>query len=185
VLDLGAMAERGSKVGRRGSHSKDSQGAKISRLPKYPSAEAKAMNWYCAHIVMFVELKAAPQKRFPVWENVILFEARNEEDAFEQAERHGRAEAGDDGGTFEWGESPARWVFAGVRKLTECDTPSPGFASGTELTYTEFEVGSRDDVKRLASGKPVKALFHDAYRHVEADSNKDGNETKSARRKRA
>jgi hypothetical protein len=185
VFDLGAMAERGSRVRRRGGHPEDSQGAKISRLPKYPQAEAKAMNWYCAHIVMFVELKTASQKRFPVWENVILIAAKDEEDAFEQAERHGRAEEGDDGGTFEWGECPARWVFAGVRKLTECDTAGGGLASDTELTYTELELGSREDVKRLASGKPVQALFNDRCCRSEDKSNNIGSETKAAKRKRA
>jgi hypothetical protein len=134
---------------------------------------------------MFVELKTASQKRFPVWENVVLIQAKNEEKAFEQAERHGRAEEGDDGGTFEWGESPARWIFAGVRKLTECDRVSISLASGTELTYTEFEVDSRDDVKRLASSKPVKAMLNDVYRNVEAASNTDNSESRTARRKRA
>jgi hypothetical protein len=159
--------------------------AKVSRLPEYPQAEAKAMSWYCAHIVMLVELKNATQERFPVWENVILIEAKNEEVAFDMAERHGRAEEGDDGETFEWEQSPARWVFAGVRKLTQFDTLSGSFDSGVELTYTEFEVGSREEVKQLASGKPVQALFNDIYRHSGANANKVTGETKAAKRKRA
>jgi hypothetical protein len=122
------------------------------------------MSWYCAHIIMFVELKQATQERFPVWENLVLIEAKTEEEAFEKAERHGRAEEGDDGGSFRWGREPARWVFAGVRKLTECQCLSDRPDDGSEVSYNELELDSRDAVKKLASGKPVHASYNDRYR---------------------
>jgi len=153
--------------------------------PAVSRAETKTMNWYCAHIVMFVELKNTSQMRSPVWEKVVLIEANNEDEAFDKAERHGRSEEGDDGGTFEWEKSPASWVFAGVRKLTECDAVSGNSESGTELTYTEFELLSREDVKRLALGKPVRALFNDVFRRSDAKSNKVEGVAKTAKRKRA
>lgn len=143
------------------------------------------MTWYSAHIVMFVELKDKGQERYPVWENVVLVQAQTEDEAFEKAEQYGRAEQGDDGGAFRWGKSPARWVFAGVRKLTECQTITNRPENGTELTYNEFTVGSLEDVKRLASGKPVQASFNDRYRPAEAKSSEVEREARPTKRKRA
>jgi hypothetical protein len=134
---------------------------------------------------MFVELKDKGQKRFPVWENVVLIQASSEDEAFEKAERYGRAEEGDDGGSFHWGKSPARWVFAGVRKLTECQTATDRPEDGTELTYTELELDSREDVKRLASGKPVQAYFNERYRPAETKSSNVEGDARPTKRKRA
>jgi hypothetical protein len=143
------------------------------------------MTWYSAHIVMFVELKDQDQKRFPVWENVVLIHAQTEEVAFEKAERFGRAEEGDDEGSFRWAKSPARWVFAGVRKLTECQMVTDRPEDGTELTYTEFELDSREDVKRVASGKPAQARFNECYRPAEAKSRSAEGKARRKEQKRA
>jgi Domain of unknown function (DUF4288) len=143
------------------------------------------MNWYAAHIVMVVEFKDAVQRRFPVWENIVLIEARSEDEAFDKAESHGRAEEGDDGGSFRWGEQPARWTFAGVRKLTECQAPDQRPANGTELSYTEFELDSREAVKKLVAGKPVEARFNDCYRSDEKGNRRTAEEPKPAKRRPA
>ncbi|MEX2139033.1 MAG: DUF4288 domain-containing protein [Pirellulales bacterium] len=143
------------------------------------------MSSYAAHIIMFVELKDESQERFPVWENLVLIEANSEDAAFEKAERYGRAEEGDDGGSFHWGKSPARWVFAGVRKLTQWQTVSNRPEDGTELTYTELELESREDVKGLASGKPVQAYFKERYRPAEPKASKVEGEARPKKRKRA
>lgn len=129
------------------------------------------MNWYAAHIVMFAEFKSAEQDRFPVWENIVLIAAADEEEAFAKAERHGRAAEGDDGGSFRWGKHPARWVFAGVRKLTECDSVFQKSSDGVELSYTEFELDSRVAVEKLVAGEPVRARLNDRYRPTEKREN--------------
>ena len=76
--------------------------------------------WFAAHIVMYVEFKTESQTTFPVWENIVLINANSDDEAFGKAERKGLESEGDDGGSFEWEGLPARWVFAGVRKLTLC-----------------------------------------------------------------
>jgi hypothetical protein len=134
------------------------------------------MNWYSAHIIMFIELKHAAQERYPVWENIILVEAKTEDEAFEKAERYGRSEEGDDGGSFHWGKEPARWVFAGVRKLTECQNVADRPEDGTEVSYNELELDSRDAVRKLAAGKPVRAYYNDRYRPLRKRSGKAGGE---------
>lgn len=99
---------------------------------------------YAAHIVMQVEIVGSEQKTFPVWENVVLIAARSAEAAIQQAIEIGQADAGDDDGSFRWGGKPARWVFVGVRKVTECVTAAARLGTGDELTYVEYELASRE-----------------------------------------
>jgi hypothetical protein len=143
------------------------------------------MTWYAAHIVMFVEFKTGEQRRFPVWENIVLIKAQSEEDAFAQAERQGRAEEGDDGGSFRWGKHPARWIFAGVRKLTECEHSNEIPGSGTELSYTELEFDSRESIEKLVAGKPVDARFNDRFHPVAKRNPHTVEQPKPRRRKPA
>jgi hypothetical protein len=37
------------------------------------------MAWYAAHIVLYFRLKKRRQKRFVVWENIVLINAKSEE----------------------------------------------------------------------------------------------------------
>ena len=78
------------------------------------------MTWYAAHIVMLVRFKQGVQRRFPAWENIVLVQAQDENEALSKAESLGQRGAGDDGGSFKWDGKLATWEFAGVRKVTEC-----------------------------------------------------------------
>ena len=119
--------------------------------------------WFAAHLVMYVRLKGQPQERFPVWENIVLIRAGSEEEAFAKAERRGHEEAGDEDGTFRWDGRPARWVFAGVRKLTACEDPDRRPGDGTEVTYTEMALGCEQDVRKLVKGEPVTVEYRERF----------------------
>ncbi len=135
------------------------------------------MKWFAAHIVMVVQIKGHEQSRFPVWENIVLISAASERQALAKAEETGRHEQGDDDGTFCWGGRPARWVFAGVRKLTECAPVDDRPDDRTEITYNELEFASRLDVKQFAAGRPVSARYNDRFR-----APKNIKQTENARR---
>ena len=119
-------------------------------------------NWYAAHLVMYVKLREEGQTRFTVWENVILISAAGEGEAFEKAERRGRDDAEDDE-SFRWGGKPARWVFAGVRKLTACDEPGRRPGDGTEITYTEMVLDSEQAILRLVNGESASVKIADRF----------------------
>lgn len=125
------------------------------------------MRWFAAHIVMMVKIKEQKQDDFPVWENIVLIKAASEAEAYQQAEDLGRKDEGDDGGTFRWGKLPAMWVFAGVRKLTECALFDDRPESGDEITYTEFWFKTKNDVKRFVEGKASAAVVNDRYRAID------------------
>ena len=138
--------------------------------------------WYSAHIVMFVEFSNKTQNHFPVWENIVLVEAESESQAFEKAEHCGRQSEGDDGGSFRWSDQPAKWVFAGVRKLTECALVTDRPGDGTEVSYSELEVDSRATLDRFVAGDPVKVCYNDRYR---SERDKQVEAPKRRRRKQA
>jgi hypothetical protein len=119
------------------------------------------MTWYAAHVVMVVKYDRGTQKRFPVWENILLIRAASEEQAFEKAEAAGRGAAGNDDGSFRWQGRPARWEFAGVRKIVTCATENQRPADGDELTYNELEFDSQLAVNAFARGLAASARFDD------------------------
>jgi hypothetical protein len=121
--------------------------------------------WYAAHIVMYVKRKGRAGGKVPVWENIVLVKASSEEEAFTKATHKGREAEGDDGGTFRWGGQPARWVFAGIRKLTLCDDPEKRPGDGTEVSFTEMEVVSEKAVAKLVAGGAM-VMIQDRFAEI-------------------
>src|SRR5438067_1848436 len=111
------------------------------------------MNWYAAHLILYVRLKKRRQRRYPVWENIVLIRAATDDEAMAKAEQRGHEGEGDCDGSFTWEGDPAEWVFAGVRKLMLCDEAEARPRDGTELTYLELEVASKDALKKLVEGE--------------------------------
>ena len=143
------------------------------------------MRWFAAHIVMVVEIKERKQDRFPAWENIVLVKAASEAEAYRQAEELGREDEVDDDGTFSWGKQPARWIFAGVRKVTECALSGDRPESGDEISYLEFEFQTKNDVKRFVAGKPAVTVINESYRAIEVNESESGKKTGTDKRKRA
>jgi hypothetical protein len=121
------------------------------------------MNWYAAHLVMYVKFKDREQDHYPIWENIVLLIAKSDDEAFAKAERHGHAEEGDDDGSFRWGDVPAEWIFAGVRKLTLCEAMNECPKDGTEITFLEMEVGTKKTLEKLLNGETVTIKLADRF----------------------
>jgi len=131
------------------------------------------MTWYAAHLIQYVRFLDGIQDRYPCYENVVLIEASSVADAVASAEEIGQATYGADSGTgFTWDERPAEWVFAGLRKLVECDdtgVSAPGAPDrydadfrpghGTEVTYSQIEVQTGQELIDLVAGESVRVLY--------------------------
>jgi hypothetical protein len=120
--------------------------------------------WYTAHIIMAVEFEdPADQTSYPIWENITLVEADSEEEAWEKAERLGREEETDGSDNFRWNKKPARWKFAGIRKLIECrsDEPDDRPTHGAEVSYSQMSVPDKESLSKLVQGKPVEVLYEE------------------------
>jgi hypothetical protein len=121
------------------------------------------MNWYAAHVVMWVKLKSKAQTSYPCWENVVLIRARSETEAFAKAEKKGRLGEGDCDGSFRWGGEPAAWVFAGVRKLVLCDDHQDQPGDGTEITYSEYLIDSPEALEKFVASEKVALSLQDRF----------------------
>ena len=118
-------------------------------------------HWYAAHLILYVKLKDHAQGHYPIWENIVLLKGRTEAEAFAKAEARGKEEEGDDGGSFRWAGKPARWVFAGVRKLTQCEDAEKRPSDGTEVSYSQLEVDSELAVQKLVRGQAVAVTYRE------------------------
>jgi hypothetical protein len=121
------------------------------------------MNWFAAHIIMWVKIKGKRQTRFPCWENIVLIQAASQAEAFRKAEKRGHQEEGDCDGSFRWGGQPATWVFGGVRKLVLCESPEERPGDGSEITYNEIELESKEALEKLIAGEPTGVEYMDRF----------------------
>jgi hypothetical protein len=119
--------------------------------------------WFAAHIIMYVKSKEVRQTAFPVWENIVLLHADTEEEAFAKAETRGHEGEGDEEGSFRWAGKPARWVYGGVRKLTLCQDADRRPGDGTEITYVQMRLRSRDALRKLIASEPVGLELRDIF----------------------
>jgi hypothetical protein len=122
------------------------------------------VTWYAAHLLFYVKLKHKRQTRYPIWENIALIKAENEEEAFTKAEKRAQADAcmvPDE--SFTWGGEPAEWVFGGVRKLTLCMDEHKRPGDGTEVTYLEWEAPSEQALQKLLRGEAASVRIEDGF----------------------
>ncbi len=122
------------------------------------------MSWYCAHTIFYYELIDAPQDSYMIDENVYLVEAASDEEAMSKAEAYAKFSEANSGDTITLNDKPCRYKYAGIRKLITVsnvyeadDVPT----SGAEVTYTEFEVDTFDEVTKLANGEFVEVLYRE------------------------
>lgn len=119
------------------------------------------MTWYAAHTIIYTKFKDGNQDRYPVYENIILIEAKTVEEAFEKAAKEGKDQEGDSQGSLTWDDRPATHVFAGIRKLISCVDKENRPNDGTEVTYSQLEVESEEALSKLVNGDPVTVLYEE------------------------
>ncbi len=112
--------------------------------------------WYSAHAIFYFQTSS--QSQYLVHENVYLIEADDADSAMKQA--LSLAQSREDtslDGSLCLGDQPAEYKFAGIRKLVEVEQnpnpEGPGLWNGVEVSYSEIELGTLDEVKQLAQGK--------------------------------
>jgi hypothetical protein len=118
--------------------------------------------WYAAHVIMYFKFKDGNQDCFTVWENVFLVEAPSTDEAFEKAEKLGRTDEGDSGGSLTLDGRPVMLTYAGIRKLVQVgygtdDKP----VDGVEVTYSRLEVKDAKAFIRLVEGKSVTVRYEE------------------------
>ena len=111
--------------------------------------------WFAAHVVMYFKFHDGAQGKFPIYENVILFEAKDDEDARAMAEKAGKSS---EDSTCKYDGRAATLTFAGVRKVISCEFSSSP-ESDSEATYSQFTVNDEAGLKRFVNGEPVNVEY--------------------------
>ncbi len=113
------------------------------------------LRWFAAHIVMYFKFHDGRQDCFPIYEDVVLFRAKNPDAARALAEELGKM--GDDSTSKHDGRA-ATLTFAGVRKVISCEfSGSP--RSGREATYSQFMVRDKAGLRRFVQGEAVAVEY--------------------------
>ncbi|EOX8516929.1 DUF4288 domain-containing protein [Salmonella enterica] len=125
------------------------------------------MTWYVASVIMSIRKKNGKQKNIPVYENFILIEGDTSEEAIKKVRAMAIEEAELSSDGLMLNDKPAYMCFEGIRKLitisnpTDINMDSLPPVSGTELTYSEYLVKNKNQMKNLVQGKAVKLKYID------------------------
>ncbi len=118
------------------------------------------MKWYVAYCLMLFRFRDGNQDTFPLWENLILIRADSHEQAGHKARDRAKRDELDEPSTT-WDDRPVTTEFVGVRKTVECQDGSDRPGDGTEVTYNELSVATREQFDALLAGDEVTVVLAD------------------------
>ncbi|WP_266160432.1 DUF4288 domain-containing protein [Dyella silvatica] len=108
------------------------------------------VGWYVgSYLLRFIELNAMgnndPDGRFLAWENTVIVQASD----FDEAYRKVQAIASQEATPYEGGPDavPVQWVFEGITELLPIYEP---LQDGSEIMWTEHESLKLSDLKKRA-----------------------------------
>ncbi len=119
------------------------------------------INWYAVSIIMLIKFDDGNQDTYPIWENIVLIKAESVSKAFKKAEKIGKDYERTKEGSVTCNGRLATEVFAGVRKLIECDDSEERPSDGTELTYSQMVISDENSFSRFVQGKSVNLLYEE------------------------
>jgi len=117
------------------------------------------MAWYAAHAIMFAKFVDENQDKYPIWENIILIKANSDEEALKKAHIRAKEDESQIEGDFTWEGRSASWVFAGIRKLITCVDSELRPKDGTEITYSEMEIDTVENLSEFVDGNSVTVVY--------------------------
>lgn len=123
--------------------------------------------WFSAHVIFYYEKINGNQESYLINENIYLISATDWKDAERIAREIGldNQDLSEDG-HLELNEEKVSYRFAGVRKIIDVETQvenSQFYAQpdGVEISYSEFEVDTLEEVLSLARGDMVDVLYRE------------------------
>ena len=122
--------------------------------------------WYSVHAIYYFEDKENPeqQNEFVIWENIFLIHADSAEDAGRKGESRAQQDTLGSEDPITLNAKFVDFRFAGIRKIVECqdlDIQSGLPVDGTELSYSEFVIESKEEFEKLVDGEPAEVIYND------------------------
>jgi len=121
---------------------------------------------FCAHAIFYHKLLFRENETFFIYENVYLIVEENFESAYIRAEQRAKeCEDLNERRGLTLNDEQCAYIFAGIRKLVkimDCcnDIDLTINFSGEEITYSELEVDTLEEVERLAAGERVAGVLY-------------------------
>jgi hypothetical protein len=116
------------------------------------------MPWYAAHVIVSTRPIKRIDGEISVYENVLLIEAVDDDEAGSKAKKYGEASVVEDE-TLRIDREPAEQRFVGVRKIIEIRGPVSSDVDepidGAEITYSKISVKDEETLAKLANGEEV------------------------------
>ncbi len=120
--------------------------------------------WYAAHVILYIEFLDGVQDSYTVWENIYLIHADTVAEAFAKADSLGEEEATMDPDSWLTSKGrPARWRFAGVRRLAECIDFENGPEDGKEVAFLEYTFKDKATLDALIQKQDAVVTIESAY----------------------
>jgi Domain of unknown function (DUF4288) len=128
----------------------------------FASLEGKSMPWFAAHMIESIRPIRRDKGEIFAYENVILIEAKDSDEARVKAKKYGEASVADDN-PLTIDDEPAEDVFVGIRKIIEIrepiDSGSNELLDGAEITRSKMRVKNEEALAKLASGEEVALAY--------------------------
>jgi hypothetical protein len=111
-------------------------------------------------VLLYLASESPTTDKLTVWENVYLISARSRSEALRRAEELGKSEQEADVDSGHTADGIAvRWVYAGVRKLSECISADGEPRDGDEVTYLEYVVQDESVIDALLRNEPATVVI--------------------------
>jgi hypothetical protein len=123
------------------------------------------MAWFSATLISVIRLRSGEQDSYPVWEDICLIEAPNDDEAFRLAEELGKSRDSDDS-TLTLNGEPAKMSFLGVRKvarvINSLDAPEDAPPlHGSEIAFSKYNISTSSDLEKLVLGESVPVVYEE------------------------
>jgi len=121
---------------------------------------------FCAHTIFYYKLLFRKNDTFLMHENVYLIFEKDFETAYIRAEQMAKEhEDLNERRGLLLNDEQCAYIFAGIRKVNKIMDKCDGIEmvvnfSGEEITYSEFEVDTIEEVQKLAKGCSVDNVLY-------------------------
>ena len=122
------------------------------------------MPWFVAHNLMVLRPQSPVDQPLLCWENMILLEAEYDSNIWDMAKEHAmNVDASEEYVLTPHYCVPARWEFAGTRKIVTVrqDSDSAGLSHGDELTFNTLYIDDQHGINLFVSAAECDAIVGD------------------------
>ena len=118
------------------------------------------MPWFAAHVLETTLIIDGAQSQYPVWENIMVFEAPDHDTVWDVAEEVARKRYGHESESLSLEGRPAQRRLVGIRRVVFILDKFP--ASGAEVSYLHYHVPDLESMEKLMCDEQIEIRFDES-----------------------